>query len=398
LGRPFEGTRIIEFGAGVAGPLVGRYFAEQGATVVRVESSTRPDFLRIYGLGPTNPHGLEGSPLFAWANAGKVGVTLDLKNDAARELARSLVGSAHAVVENFTPGTLERLGLGFEDLAAGNPGLVMLSMGFHGQTGLRRAEAGFGALGSALSGSNYLTGWPDREPIGPAGTITDSLAPRFGVVALAAALLAQRRGAPAVYIDISQVEATVFSLSPWLAASAEGDGWGREGNASPFAVPHGLYPAAGDDRWVAIAVWSAGEWALLRKAIGWPGPDLDSLEERAVHRDDIDAGISAWTATRRAADIAAELQALGVEAVPVDDFCEMLADATLLARRHYVQTTHDVLGPVVSERSGYRLSPDGGGYERASPSVGRDNRLVFCDLMGLTPEAFEAYEAAGAIR
>jgi crotonobetainyl-CoA:carnitine CoA-transferase CaiB-like acyl-CoA transferase len=394
---PFAGTRIVEFGSGVAGPLVGRYFAEQGATVIRVESSTRPDFLRIYSLGPSNPHGLEGSPLFAWANTGKLGVTLDLKNDDALRLARRLVGGAHAMVENFTPGTLERLGLGFDDLITANPALVLLSMGFQGQTGPRRTEAGFGALGSALSGYNSLTGWPDREPIGPAGTITDSLAPRFGVVALAAALLAQRRGAPGVHLDISQVEATIYSLSPWLATFAAGAVWGREGNASPFAVPHGLFPAEGDDRWVAIAVWSDDEWSRLRETINWGGPPLDTLTKRIAHRGDIEKAIAAWTATRPAADTAALLQARGVEAVPVDDYCDLLHDGTLQARRHFVETAHNVLGTVVAERSGYRLSDDDGGYERPSPSLGRDNRSVFCDLLGLTSDEYDASEAAGAI-
>ncbi len=395
---PWSGTRIIELGAGVAGPLVGRYFAEQGATVIRVESTTRPDFLRIYALGPANPHGLEGSPLFVWTNAGKLGVTLDLKVDEARRLARTLVAGANAVIENFTPGTMERLGLGFDELQRDHPDLVLLSMSFHGQTGPRRTEAGFGALGSALSGFNHLTGWPDREPIGPASTVTDSLAPRFGAAVLSAALLAQRRTGRGGHIDVGQLETAIYALSPWMAWCGEGHGWGREGNRTPAAAPHGIFRCAGEDRWVAVAVWSGPEWARLAEVIGWEGPDLSHLEERLSAVDRVEAAVEAWTSTRSPEEAAAELQASGVEAVPVADYCDVAADETLLARHHLVELDHDVLGPLVAERSGYRLDPDRGGYVCPSPSLGRDNRHVLTDLYGVSPVTVDRYVEDGVLR
>jgi len=393
----WAGTTIVEFGAGVAGPLVGRYFAEQGATVVRVESATRPDFLRVYALGPKNPHGLEGSSLFVWTNAGKLGVTLDLKQDEARRLARRLVGSADAVIENFTPGALDRLDLGYDELAAAHPRLVVLSMSFHGQTGPRRTEAGFGALGSALSGFDHLTGWPDREPIGPASTITDSLAPRFGAALLAAALLRQRATGAGAHLDVGQLEATVYALSPWLAWCAEHGDWGREGNRSPVAVPHGLYPGRGDDRWLAVAVWTDDEWAVLADAIGWSGPPLATLAERQAAADEIEAALRLWTGSRDPDDAAAVLQAVGVEAVPVADYCDVARDETLRTRGHFVPTDHAVLGSVLAERGAYRLDADRGGYPRASPELGRDNRRVFVDLLGLTVDEFERLGRDGAL-
>jgi crotonobetainyl-CoA:carnitine CoA-transferase CaiB-like acyl-CoA transferase len=395
---PWHGTRIIEFGSGVAGPLVGRYFAEQGATVIRVESTTRPDFLRVYALGPSNPHGLEGSPLFVWTNPGKLGVTVDLKAAGARELASALAAGAHAVIENFTPGVLERLGLGYEDLREANPELVMLSMSFHGQSGPRRFESGFGALGSALSGFNHLTGWPDREPIGPASTITDSLAPRFGAATLAAALVHQRRTGVGVHLDVAQLETAMYALSPWLASCDAGDEWGREGNRSPAAVPHGLYRCAGDDRWVAIATWSDEEWQALRGAIGWEGPALNGVENRTRAAKLIDDAVEAWTVTRESQDIAVQLQGLGVEAVPVADFGDVAADPTLMARGHFVPLDHEVLGSVFAERSGYRLDNDQGGYRRSSPFVGRDNLYVFEDVCGLSAVTVARLVDNGVIR
>ncbi len=394
---PWHGTRIIEFGAGVAGPLVGRYFAEHGATVIRIESTSRPDFLRVYALGPSNPHGLEGSSLFVWTNAGKFGVTLNLKLDDALALARRLIRDAHAVIENFTPGTMERIGLGYDELQKNNPSLVLLSLSFRGQSGPQRSDAGFGALGSALSGFNYLTGWPDREPVGPANTITDSLAPRFGAATLAAALVAQRKGAVGQHYDVAQLETTIYTLSPWLAWCSSGRPWEREGNRSPYAVPHGVFRSAGDDRWVAIAAWSSDEWRRLREIIGWEGNDLEELGDRVAAVEDIEAAVEAWTSVRRADDAAADLQAVGVEAVPVADYVDLVADPTLLARGHVVPLDHEVLGPMATERVGFRLNPDMAGYDRPAPFLGRDNRHILQELLGLEPDLFDRYVADGVI-
>src|SRR5829696_2355295 len=175
----WDGTNIVEFGSGAAGPIATRYFVEHGATVLRVESRSRPDFLRVYALGPDNPHGLEGAPMFDGLNVGKRDVTLNLKHSKAIELARRLaVDWADAVSENFAPRAMKGFGLDYAALSEHKPDLVMLSACLNGQTGPHRDYPGFGSQGSALCGYNFLTGWPDRDPLGPAGTITDSLAPR----------------------------------------------------------------------------------------------------------------------------------------------------------------------------------------------------------------------------
>ena len=194
-----------------------RYFAEHGATVIRVESRSRPDFLRTYGSN--NPCGLEGSDMFDSVNVGKLGVTLNLKHREGVALARRLIASADAVAENFAPRAMRGFGLDYASLAQDLPGLVMVSSCLQGQTGPHKDYPGFGGQGSALGGYNLLTGWPDREPVGPFGTITDSLAPRFVATALAAGLLHRRRTGVGVHLDVSQVEAAVYSLSPWCSTS-----------------------------------------------------------------------------------------------------------------------------------------------------------------------------------
>ena len=212
----WEGTRIIEFGTGAAGPIAVRYFAEHGATVIRVGRARAADFLRTYGQRPENPCGLDGSDMFDAVNVGKFGVTLNLKHPEGVGLARRLIEWADAVAENFAPRALRGFGLDYGSLAPEHPDLVMVSSCLQGQTGPHKDYPGFGGQGSALSGYNLLTGWPDREPVGPYGTITDSLAPRFVATALAAGLLHTRRTGRGVHLDVSQVEAAVFSLTPWV--------------------------------------------------------------------------------------------------------------------------------------------------------------------------------------
>src|SRR5205823_2842855 len=208
--------------------------------------------------------------MFDALNAGKLGITLNLKHPRGLELARRLVNEwADAVTENFAPRAMKSFGLDYDRLSADKPDLVMLSACLLGQTGPHRNYPGFGGQGAALSGFNFLTGWPDREPVGPYGTITDSLAPRFAAAALAAALLYRRRTGRGVYLDLAQVEAAAWALTPWLLEYAvHGTVRGRDGNRSHRAVPHGAFPCQGDDRWVAVAAWADHSWERLAAMIG----------------------------------------------------------------------------------------------------------------------------------
>ncbi len=263
----WQGLKLVEFGSGAAGPIASRYFSEHGATVVKVESRSHPDFLRVMAAG--SPQGLEGSTLFDALNVGKQSITINLRNPAGKEIARQLIHWADAVLENFAPKAMKSYGLDYEQMAREKPDLLMLSTCLNGQTGPHKDYPGFGGQGAALSGFNFLTGWPDREPIGPYGTITDSLAPRFAASALAAGLLYRRRTGRGLHLDISQVEAGVYSLSPWLLEFAStGHCSARSGNRSVRAAPHGVFPCQGNDRWIAIACWNDHEWLHLATILG----------------------------------------------------------------------------------------------------------------------------------
>lgn len=377
----WSGTKLLELGSGAAGPIATRYFAEHGATVVRIESKSRPDFLRVYALGPNNPHGLEGAPMFDGLNVNKRDVTFNLKHPKAVELVRRLVVEwADAVAENFAPRAMRGFGLDYDSLASDKPDLVMLSACLNGQTGPHRDYPGFGGQGSALAGYNFLTGWPDREPVGPHGTITDSLAPRFAATALAAGLLYRRRTGRGVHLDVSQVEAAIFSLSPWLLEhQGTGSVRGRRGNASDRAVVHDVFACVDEDgvgdRWIAVAAWTDEEAAQLATIVG-------DATERAE-----------WFGKRHRVEAAETLQAAGIEAVPVHDFGDLHSDPQLAHRQHFVPLTHPFLGDGLYERNGFRLSAAASGYDRAGPTLGQDQSWVLTDLLGLDPDDIAASAA-----
>ncbi len=398
-GGAWAGVNILEFGSGAAGPIATRYFAEHGATVLRVESKSRPDFLRVYALGPNNPHGLEGSVLYDALNVDKRNVTFNLKHPRAVELVRRLVVEwADAVAENFAPRAMRGFGLDYDALAQVKPDLVMISACLNGQTGPHRDYPGFGSQGAALSGYNWLTGWPDREPVGPFGTITDSLAPRYVAAALGAALLYRRRTGRGAYLDLSQVEVGIWTLSPWiLEYEREGVIGMRDGNRSSRAVPHGAFPCRGDDRWVAIAAWADDEWKRLASIIGVDDPSLDTVDARKARIDEVEGAVAAWTRTRSRDEVASLLQDAGIEAVPVADFGDIHLDPQVAAREHFVELAHPFTGPTLYERNGFRLSNAPSGYDRSGPTLGQDNDWVLGDLLGLSTDEQEQLRADGAV-
>ncbi len=395
----WEGTNILEFGSGAAGPIATRYFVEHGATVLRVESRSRPDFLRVYALGPQNPHGLEGAPMFDGLNVSKRSVTLNLKHEKGVAIAKRLVTEwADAVIENFAPRAMRGFGLDYETLAASKPDLVMISSCLQGQSGPHRNYPGFGSQGAALAGFNWLTGWPDREPVGPYATITDSLAPRFVATALAAGLLYRRRTGRGVYLDLAQVEAGSYSLSPWLLEyELDGVIGSRMGNRSPRAVPHGAFPCLGDDRWVAIACWTDDEWARLSGIIGYDDSSLARLAARLERVDDVESAVEAWTATRVREEIADLLQAAGIEAVPVQDFGDVHDDPQVAFREHFVPLTHPHMGDGLYERNGARLGDAPSAYQRSGPTLGQDTDWVLGEVLGQSPAEQERLAADGAL-
>jgi benzylsuccinate CoA-transferase BbsF subunit len=396
----FRGLHLLELGAGAASPVASRYFAEQGAVVLRVESARRPDFLRLLHVTPEN-RDLDAAPMFALLNPDKLSLTLDLKQGEAVRLAERLADWADVVSENFSPGVMERFGLAPERLRERNPELIVVSGSLFGRTGPQRHYPGFGGQGSAIAGFNHLTGWPDAEAVGPYGTITDSLSPRYVALAIAAALLRRRRTGRGCAIDLSQIETGVYSLSEMLVRwSANGEIVTRNGNRSERDAPHGVYPSRGEDRWIAIAARDDAEWAALAACVAqdWArDPRLATAAARRSRSDELDQRLAAWTRDFGAAELAERLQAAGVPAAPVQDLGEVLDDPQLAHRGHFATVPHPVLGALRCERSGLRLGASPGRLERAGPLLGEHNQLVLRDVLGLSPAEIERLVAEGVV-
>ena len=246
---------------------------------------------------PGDPHGLDGGPMFVLLNPNKLSrapSNLSKPEGVARGASGWCAGPT-SCPRTSRRGAMAKWGLDYERLRELKPDLVMVSSCLFGQTGPQRMYPGFGGQGSAIAGFNHLAGWPDREALGPCGTITDSLSPRYVALLIAAALLPPRSApARAQYIDVSQIETGVYSLSEAIVrASAQRRGDGAPGNRAEDAAPHAIYPCAGEDRWIAIAVSRDAEWRRCAQALGAPelarDPRFASAADRLAHEDALDA-------------------------------------------------------------------------------------------------------------
>ena len=333
---------------------------------------------------------------------GKRSVTLNLKDAKGIDIARKLMFWSDAVLENFAPKAMRGFGLDYESVAADKPDLVMVSSCMNGQTGPHRNYPGFGAQGSALGGFNALTGWPDYDPMGPFGTITDSLSPRFTAAAIVAAVQYRRRTGRGVHVDVSQVENALFTLSPWLLDYAvNGVTTLRMGNRSVRTAPHGAFPCRDEgeisDRWVAIAVWNDEEWAKLAEIIGVGDATFGTAAARLDRVDEVEGLVAAWTRERTRLEVAEELQAAGIEAVPVADFGDLNDDPQLAHRKHFVTLEHSVLGASGYERNGFRLSGAPSAYPGATPALGQHTDEVLGEILGIGAAERKQLNESGAL-
>lgn len=404
---PLRGIRVADFSWVVAAPLATQYLAIHGADVIRIESRNRPDVIRKGQPFPTEDMGPDGTAYFANFNQGKRGITLNLRDPRAIDLAKRLIATCDVVSENFTPGTMARLGLAYADLRRVNPTVIMLSMSLAGQTGPDRGNKGFGTVIQGSAGITHFTGWPDRDPVGTGVAYTDFFAAHVAAFAVLAALEHRRRTGEGQHIDMSQQEASMDGLdAALLAALANGDAATRAGNRHPAAAPHGVYPCRpdddypdDDDRWIAIAVMHDRHWAALRAAMGNPAWAADArfgtLLGRKAHEDELDAPIAAWTRTHTARAAERLLSAAGVPAGVASSARDLHDDPQLAFRQHYVDTHHPVLGAFPFDAQPYRINRLRPQPPRPSPRLGDDNAAVYQALLGVTVAEYRELEAGG---
>ena len=399
--RAFTGINVADFSWVGVGPLVGKGLADHGATVVRVESAQRIDVLRMAPPFKDGERDANKSQFFANFNSSKLGMALDLASDTGRDLARRLAGWADVVIESFTPGTMRRLGLAWETLRADHPELVMLSTCLRGQTGPERTYGGFGSQGAALSGLHAVTGWPDRAPSGPYGAYTDFINPRFGVLALAAALYERRRSGEGQHIDLSQAEAGVHFLAPLvLDYAANGRIAPAAGHDSATEAPNGVYACAGVERYVAISCATVEQWRALRELAGldpFSGVEYDGYAGRHAARERIDAALASWCAGQDGYALAARLAEAGVPASAVQRPSDLYADAQLAHRGFFVTLEHTAMGPTPYDGLATTFSETPGELSKAAPLLGEDTYHVLTELLGASPEDVARYAESGAL-
>ena len=407
--RPaLEGLKVADFTWLVAGPTLAKNLALFGATVVKVEFSKRLDGTRQSGPFAGKPT-FNSSGHFANHNAGKLSLGVKLTDPIGMDVARRLVQWADVVVENFTPGVMERWGLGYEAIKKMNPSAIVVSSSFQGQDGPDATLPGYASLLHALCGINQINGWRDLPPTDIADAYGDLIGVWYGISALMAALDRRRATGRGAYIDLSQFEAAVHFVAPVILDHVvNGRSAGLQGNRSSEAAPHGVYPCANDpdaspeadDRWCAIAVYTDKQWQALVDVMGRPAwavePRFATMPERGRNAEPLDTLIDAWTRGQKAEDVMGLLQARGVPASVVATAYDLFRDPQLRHREHFARVEHPEMGLRTYDAPSFRLSRTPHEVRRA-PLLGEHTHFVTTELLGFTDEEFATMLANGVI-
>lgn len=390
--QALKGVKIADFTWVGVGPMTIKHLADHGAEVIHIESATRPELLRTTPPFKDRTPGLNRSAYNACFNNNKYGLSLDMNHPRVKEVLRRLINWADIVAESFAPGTMAKWGMAYEDLVKIKPDIIMYSTCQQGQTGPRAKIAAYGAQLVSLSGFTHLTGWPDREPTGPYGPYTDTIAPLLGATAIMTALINRRTG-KGTHIDLSQFEAGVFFLSPvMLDYTVNKRIAQREGNRCPYAAPHGVYPCGGDDRWCAITVFSDEEWQGLCQTMGQPelaqDPRFSTLLQRKRNEEELDRIISEWTSSLTAEGAMHLLQQAGIAAGVAQTNQDVQNDPQLAHRHFFWELDHTEIGKHSYEAPPFKLSKTPVELNKPGPCVGEDTEYVCTKILGIPDELF----------
>lgn len=398
----FEGIKVLDFSWLIAGPMLTAYFADHGATVIKVENSVFPDPIRSFAPYKDGLKGVNRSGSFVQWNNSKHSITLNLKHPKGAETILRLVSWADVVVESYGVGGMERWELGYERLREVNPSLVMLRISLLGQTGSSADFKGYGYHAQALSGVVDLTGWPDRPPVPTSYPYADIVAPWFGIMALIAALFERNETGKGQCIDLNLYETTLRCLEPAIVLYSTGKkGCGRQGNRSPYGAPHGAFPCSGEDSWCAVAVFTEEEWQNLVKAMGNPEWTYDSkfkdFKSRKINEDEVDSLLGAWIKKFSSHDLMHLLQRHGISAGVVQNAREVHEDPQLEHRNHFVSLDHPEIGECRHQTWPAKFSKTPCRIRRHAPCLGQHNRHVFTNILGFSEEEFIELGRSGVI-
>jgi benzylsuccinate CoA-transferase BbsF subunit len=389
-----KGVRILAFTTGYAGPYAGRLLANYGAEVIKIESKKGGlDTFRHYGQHKD----IDAAPRFIECNLGVRSLAINLKHPTGARLVRELAGKSDAILQNFRPRVLDRLGLGDDELRKSNPKLVIVKLPGFGSEG---PKSGYGTWGfnlTAFSGMTYLWNHPDQErPIGSQGVYPDHLGFVMGPTVLVAALLDSRRTGKGATVDLAQIEGTAAVLgTTYLETSVNGDDPQPKGNHYAVAAPHGCYRCQGEDRWCVISARDDEEWRAFCRVIGRAELISDacfaSLDLRLKHRAELDVIVHEWTQARPAEEVMAKLQAAGVPAGVVQTGADLLKDGQLRQRNYFASFADSLIGPFEIPRSGIVFRGMSEDSLKLPNRFGADNEQILSELLGYDNATIEQW-------
>lgn len=399
-GLALKGIRVLDFTWIHAGPSATRILSDQGAEVIKVESNNA---LSVVG-GPASATARGLGQRHNW-NAGKLSISLNMKTPQGIDIAKRLVAVSDVVAENFSGRVMPSWGLDYDSIRPINPGIIMLSMSGLGRTGPWKDRVSYGQTLQAWSGFTELTGFPDTDPSGPASAYSDAVGGMAGAQAVLLALIHRSRTGRGQWLDVSQFE-SLSSLLETLVLDMSVNGSDavstRTGNRLPHGggAPHGAYRCQGDDRWVAISVFTDEEWGDFVEALDNPDwaadPRFASSDARERNADALDVCVETWTVERTAEEAMTRLQAAGIAAGVVQSGADLSRDPQL-KERGFFRRVPDHLGEVrIIESAPYKLSRTPGAVNRGAPAFAADMTYVLRELLGMSDDEVEDCAIAGA--
>lgn len=387
-----------------AGPFGTKVFADFGAEVIKVESTVRLDSVRTGGPFKNREYGVNRSGYFASRNTGKKSFTIDPKTDEGRGVVLDLIRRSDVVSNNFGPGAMKRLGLSYEAVRAVKPDIIYLSMPMYGESGPLAGLLGVGMTISAVTGLMWATAYEPGDPVGPGTHYPDHAAnPYHAAFAILAALRYRRLTGRGMKIDLSQVESTLNFIGgavvDWAMSGQEPE---ITGNADAQVAPHGIYPARGEDVWLALAVERDDQWPALCRVIGRgdlaADAGLATADGRRRNSDRIDAAISGWSAQREVGACAAELLAAGVPAARVANARDLIEDDPQLGARSFFQRVpHPELGESLYASLPFLIDGARVGLKRP-PLLGEHTHAILRDLLDLPDAEIVRLETEGVLK
>ncbi|AMR66119.1 CaiB/BaiF CoA transferase family protein [Aquipseudomonas alcaligenes] len=394
--KPLAGLKVVELGTLIAGPFASRICAEFGAEVIKVESPDGGDPLRKWRKL------YEGTSLWWFVQArNKRSITLNLKHEEGREVLKKLLAEADILIENFRPGVLEKLGLGWDALHALNPKLVMVRLSGFGQSGPMKDQPGFGAVGESMGGLRYITGFEDRPPVRTGISIGDSIAALWGVIgALMALRHREVNGGQGQVVDVALYEA-VFAMMESMVPEFDVFGFIRErtGNIMPGITPSSIHTCA-DGKHIQIGANGDAIFQRFMRAIDRhdlaDAPDLADNAGRDARRDELYGVIDRWAASLPLSEVEAILVRAEVPASRIYSAEDMFADPQFLAREMFLSARLPDGKPFRMPGIVPKLSDTPGGVEWTGPQLGEHNQAVLSRL-GYSAEQIAALKDGGAI-